>query len=108
MDADQNICLCFHVSRRKIIKFIRLERPQKPSQISECGGAGTGCGWCRPFLKRLFEEHQNAKNSGHSSTGKPEPSTELGLDLQNLTPEAYAQFRKDFISQKKDQKSDQE
>jgi bacterioferritin-associated ferredoxin len=27
-----------------------------PSQLSECYGAGTGCGWCRPFLKRLMEQ----------------------------------------------------
>ena len=24
--------------------------------MSECFGAGTGCGWCRPFLQRLFDQ----------------------------------------------------
>lgn len=55
MNDDQLICLCFHVSRRKVVQFIRKERPRTASQLSECYGAGTGCGWCRPFLKRLWQ-----------------------------------------------------
>ena len=56
MDDDDERCLCFHVSRRKVIQFIRVNRPTVPSQLSECYGAGTGCGWCRPFLEKLFRE----------------------------------------------------
>ncbi len=56
MDEDDELCLCFHVTRRKVIQYIRVNRPTLPSQLSECYGAGTGCGWCRPFLKRLIEE----------------------------------------------------
>lgn len=56
MDDDDELCLCFHVTRRKVIQYIRVNRPKVPSQLSECYGAGTGCGWCRPFLKRLLEE----------------------------------------------------
>lgn len=56
MDDDDELCLCFHVTRRKVIQYIRVERPKRPSQLSECYGAGTGCGWCRPFLKRLLEQ----------------------------------------------------
>ena len=55
MKDDDNVCLCFHVSRRKIIQFIRAEKPKVTSQLSECYGAGTGCGWCRPFLERLMK-----------------------------------------------------
>jgi NAD(P)H-nitrite reductase large subunit len=55
MELDDELCLCFHVSKRKVINFLRVERPQRESQLSECHGAGTGCGWCRPFLKKLFE-----------------------------------------------------
>ena len=58
MQPDDKLCYCFHVSQRKIQNYIRLHRPQVPSQISECGGAGTGCGWCVPFLKKLFDAHQ--------------------------------------------------
>ncbi|MGB7326017.1 MAG: (2Fe-2S)-binding protein [Rubripirellula sp.] len=53
---DQELCLCFHVSRRKVIQYIRVNRPTVASQLSDCYGAGTGCGWCRPLLKRLMEE----------------------------------------------------
>ena len=56
MDDDDELCLCFHVTRRKVIQYIRVNRPAVTSQLSECYGAGTGCGWCRPFLKRLMEE----------------------------------------------------
>ena len=55
MQDDEELCLCFHVTRRKVVQFIRAEKPTRPSQLSECYGAGTGCGWCRPFLKRLLE-----------------------------------------------------
>jgi len=56
MNADDELCLCFHISRRKVEQFIRAEHPTRPSQLSQCYGAGTGCGWCRPFLERLLEE----------------------------------------------------
>ncbi|WP_182865095.1 (2Fe-2S)-binding protein [Rhodopirellula sp. JC639] len=55
MNDDQPICLCFDVPKRKVIQFLRTERPKTPSQLSECFGAGTGCGWCRPYLKQLWE-----------------------------------------------------
>jgi bacterioferritin-associated ferredoxin len=59
-DLDREICICFHVSRRKIENFIRLSNPQRPGQISECFGAGTGCGWCRPWLEMLWQVRQSA------------------------------------------------
>ncbi len=55
MQPDDEICLCFHITRRKVENFIRVERPQRAAQLSECFGAGTGCGWCRPFLEALFK-----------------------------------------------------
>ncbi|MDA7874275.1 (2Fe-2S)-binding protein [Rhodopirellula sp.] len=56
MKDDDELCLCFHVTKRKVTQFIRVNQPSVPSQLSECFGAGTGCGWCRPFLKRLMEQ----------------------------------------------------
>ena len=56
MNDDQDLCLCFHVSRRKVAQFIRAEKPTVASQLSECYGAGTGCGWCRPFLEKMMRE----------------------------------------------------
>jgi bacterioferritin-associated ferredoxin len=61
MKLDDELCLCFHVTQRKVINFLRVEQPQRASQMSECFGAGTGCGWCRTYLEKLFEA-QGATN----------------------------------------------
>ncbi len=65
MKLDDELCLCFHVTKRKVMNFIRVERPQRASQMSECHGAGTGCGWCRPFLKKLFESAAAKESSAN-------------------------------------------
>jgi bacterioferritin-associated ferredoxin len=54
MQLDDEVCLCFHVTKRKVLNFIRIEKPRRPAQLSECFGAGTGCGWCRSYLERMF------------------------------------------------------
>jgi bacterioferritin-associated ferredoxin len=58
MQLDDEVCLCFHVTKRKILNHIRIHQPRVPSQISACAGAGTGCGWCIPFLRKYFEQSQ--------------------------------------------------
>jgi NAD(P)H-nitrite reductase large subunit len=80
MDLDAKVCLCFHVSRRKLVNFVRTQHPRVASQLSQCGGAGTGCGWCVPFLKQIFEV-----GSGDAT----------GLD--GLTSEEYAARRADYV-----------
>ena len=55
MELDENVCLCFHVTRRKLENYLRVEKPSRPSQLSQCGGAGTGCGWCVPILETMFK-----------------------------------------------------
>src|SRR5580692_7531671 len=81
MDLDAKVCYCFHVSQRKLLNFLRLEKPKVPSQLSECGGAGTGCGWCIPFLKQIFYQ---------GSADEP-------ADLEILTPEEYARRRAEYM-----------
>jgi bacterioferritin-associated ferredoxin len=76
MQPDEHVCLCFRVSQRKLVNFIKREKPSVPSQLSECLGAGTGCQWCVPFLRKLFEQWQRGE----------EP------DLP-ISPETYAQRR---------------
>lgn len=56
MELDDKVCYCFHVSKRKLINFTRQTQPSRPSQLADCFGAGTGCGWCIPFLISLHEE----------------------------------------------------
>lgn len=58
MELDDTLCYCFHVSKRKVLNYLRIHRPRRASQVSECGGAGTGCGWCIPYLKRYFAQMQ--------------------------------------------------
>jgi bacterioferritin-associated ferredoxin len=80
-NLDQKVCYCFHVTRRKLLNFLRIERPRVASQLSQCGGAGTGCGWCIPFLKQL---HQQSAAGG-------------GTDLDRLSADEYARRRAAYI-----------
>lgn len=56
MDPDDEVCLCFHVSLRKVAAYCKRKKPSVPSLISECLSAGTGCGWCIPFLRKIHEQ----------------------------------------------------
>jgi NAD(P)H-nitrite reductase large subunit len=67
-DPDAKVCLCFHVTRRKLVNFLRTQRPRVPSQLSQCGGAGTGCGWCVPYLKQLFQNVTAGEAEGEVPT----------------------------------------
>jgi bacterioferritin-associated ferredoxin len=58
MQPDDHVCLCFRVSKRKIVNYLKREDPPVASLISECLGAGTGCGWCVPYLKHLHKQHR--------------------------------------------------
>lgn len=55
MQPDDDLCLCFHVSWRKVINYMRIHRVKLPSQLAECQSAGTGCGWCRAAIRKLVE-----------------------------------------------------
>ncbi len=81
MDLDAKVCYCFHVTRRKLLNFLRIEKPRVASQLSQCGGAGTGCGWCIPFLKQLF----------HQATGG------AATELEQFTPAEYERRRAVYI-----------
>lgn len=58
MDPDEPVCLCFRVSLRKLRNHVRREEPSVASRLSECLGAGTGCGWCIPFLEKIHRQWQ--------------------------------------------------
>ncbi|MCP4834628.1 MAG: (2Fe-2S)-binding protein [Phycisphaera sp.] len=61
MEPDDHVCLCFRVSLRKIRNFVAREDPPVASRIADCLGAGTGCQWCVPFLKKIHEQHRNGE-----------------------------------------------
>src|ERR1700722_12691788 len=81
MNLDIKVCYCFHITHRKLVNFVRQTRPRVPSQLSECGGAGTGCGWCIPFLRQIF---QQAVAGGET-------------ELERLTPQEYERLRAEYI-----------
>ena len=70
MKPEDELCLCFHVTRRKVENFLRVERPRTAAQLADCYGAGTGCGWCRPLLRKLFDAHAS---SGAADAPLPTP-----------------------------------
>tara|TARA_R110002111_G_scaffold68824_5_gene111535 strand:- start:33 stop:296 length:264 start_codon:yes stop_codon:yes gene_type:complete len=63
MNDDDHVCLCFHVSKRKIVSYCKREKPPVASLISECLSAGTGCQWCVPFIKKLHQQCQDGVES---------------------------------------------
>ena len=71
MELDDELCLCFHVTKRKVVNYIRVERPRAASQLSGCYGAGTGCGWCRTYIKLLFQQ-----TAGGDDVAGDEPSAQ--------------------------------
>ncbi|MEQ9066170.1 MAG: (2Fe-2S)-binding protein [Gimesia chilikensis] len=89
MKLDDKDCYSFHISKRKIINHLRIHRPRRASQLSECGGAGTGCGWCVPYLKRYFAEYEKA---AAEDSGKI-----TDLEEDTITAEEYAEQRDQYI-----------
>jgi len=61
MESDDHICLCYRVSLGKIRAYLSREDPPVASLLSECLGAGTGCGWCVPYLKDLHAQHRRGQ-----------------------------------------------
>jgi bacterioferritin-associated ferredoxin len=96
MLPDEELCLCFHVTKRKVVNFLRVENPRVASQISECFGAGTGCGWCRPFLLKLWEAHKtgtliNSNNDASNAGDSKSDQLELPIAAD------YAQQRAAYV-----------
>ena len=47
---DDELCLCFHVTQRKVVNFIRIEKPKRPAQLASAlararAAAGAGRFW---------------------------------------------------------------
>ena len=90
MQPDDELCLCFHVTQRKVVNFIRVEKPKRAAQLSECFGAGTGCGWCRPFLQKLFDQ---AVAGGQVVEDLPSPEEYARCDRSTSTRRAPSRRR---------------
>lgn len=88
MQLEDQICYCYHVSLRKLVNFAKRERPTRVSQMSDCLGAGTGCGWCIPILRKIYADCEVGRDYGEGASvdGLPE------------TAEEYAAARKTYLA----------
>jgi bacterioferritin-associated ferredoxin len=90
MHPNDDVCLCFRVSMGKVCTYLKREDPKVASLISECLGAGTGCGWCVPYLKDLHSQH---------ATGQTPTIEGSKADYES----GRLRFRKDGSRENKDQ-----
>ena len=103
LQDDDEICFCFHVSLRKIKSFCRIEKPKVASQISQCLSAGTGCGWCRPMLRKIHKQECNVVEpwwrtiSDDADAGYH--SAERDADAAQLDADRYAGGRQTYLKE---------
>src|SRR3954471_13815032 len=101
LQDDDEICFCFHVSLRKVRSFCRIEKPRVASQISECLSAGTGCGWCRPMLRKLHKQECAVEKPWWRKIKDDDDeqyhSQERDAAAEQLNPETYAQGRQQYL-----------
>src|SRR2546421_324504 len=83
MDQEAKICYCFHVSRRKLENFVRREKPKGPSQLSESGGAGTGCGGSPRPPEDQSRAAVEASLGAWSKGGTPNQSGIKGVEMND-------------------------
>jgi assimilatory nitrate reductase catalytic subunit len=58
-DVGKQVCACFNVGEKTIIKAITDNGLSTPQQVGTCCKAGTNCGSCVPEIKALIATHKN-------------------------------------------------
>lgn len=101
LGPDDTVCFCFHVTRRKIETFCRVEKPRAASQISDCLSAGTGCGWCVPMLRHLHKNLCGQHLPWWRQSPDETPPTDPGRADDSLDPDAYKAGRRKYIDEGK-------
>jgi NAD(P)H-nitrite reductase large subunit len=105
LQDDDEICFCFHVSLRKVRNFCRIEQPRVASQISQCLSAGTGCGWCRPMLRRIHQQECKVeepwwrKIPDENDSAAEYHSAERDAEAGQVDPERYAAGRQAYLKE---------
>lgn len=98
LDPDDTVCFCFHVSRRKVENYCRIEKPRAASQISECLSAGTGCGWCVPMLRKIHGQLCGAYRPWwRDADEQAYHSQERDASPDDIDAEHYAQGRSAYL-----------
>ena len=104
LQDDDEICFCFHVKLRKIRSFGRIEKPRVASQISDCLSAGTGCGWCRPMLRKIHQQECKVdepwwRKIKDDDAGGDYHSTQRDADTAALDHNDYAAGRQTYLKE---------
>jgi NAD(P)H-nitrite reductase large subunit len=103
LQDDDEICFCFHVPLRKVRSFCRIEKPKVASQISECLSAGTGCGWCRPMLRKIHRQECDADEPWWRKAAADDEgeyhSAERDADAAQLDADRYAGGRQSYLKE---------
>lgn len=96
---DDEICCCFHVTLRKIRNYCRIEKPKAASLISQCLSAGTGCGWCRPMLRKIHRQECNVEEPWWRQVKDEETyhSHERDAEAADVAPDLFAAGRKAYL-----------
>ena len=81
---DETLCYCFHIPKRKVVNFVRQTRPARASQISECFGAGSGCGWCVPYLIEIHRQVMEGEESDAAGADAPSATHRAALRADYL------------------------
>ena len=102
LHEDDTICFCFHVPLRKVESFCVREKPKAASQISECLAAGTGCGWCRPMLRKIHTRICGEYKPWWKEEDPAEyHSPERDAKDDQIDPDSYAQGRAKYLQETK-------
>jgi len=96
LNPDDTVCFCFHVTFRKVETYCKIEKPQFPSQISECLSAGTGCGWCVPMLQKVHQRCCGQQAPWWRQTANV-PAVEPARVDEDLDAEAYKAGRAKYL-----------
>jgi hypothetical protein len=87
LQDDDEICFCFHVTLRTVRNL----------------SAGTGCGWCRPMLRKIHKQECDVEEPWWRKV-PDEPaaeyhSAERDADAAQLDSEHYAAGRRTYLKE---------
>lgn len=100
LSDDDEICFCFHVTLRKVRNFCRNQKPKVASQISQCLSAGTGCGWCRPMLRKIHKQECDVEEPWwRKLPDEIYHSDERDAQAGQVDPDAYAAGRQKYLKE---------
>lgn len=111
MQPDDEVCLCYHVSLRKLVNYARRVRPRHASQMTACLGAGTGCGWCIPILQRIAADASRTPDAPAAQTpasAPADPSLDVGMSREEYAAARRAYHREPGARHRFDEESPEE